>query len=238
MLALTAMKVDNIREAVYTPGSEVLHPGRLFLSMFRDLATRGNWPGGFSCEILVRVIDKVCSVMSGPFSPPLAATIPFVFLRSQGLFTTGATAIPYPAYVMISMLFWQVFVDAVQSPLKSVIAAKPMLSKIQFPPEGILLAGLGDVLFSFVIRLILLAGVLLWYRLMPPPTVVFVPFAVAALVILWIHDRTTCDTTRNIIYGRHAKPGNYYYVLDVSNTRGLSGPRSRSGWAAVALESG
>ena len=118
------------------------------------------------------------------FLPPLAATIPFVFLRSQGLFTTGATAIPYPAYVMISMLFWQIFVDAVQSPLKSVTAAKPMLSKIQFPPEGILLAGLGDVLFSFLIRLVLLAGVLLWYRLTPPATVVFVPFAVAALIIL------------------------------------------------------
>lgn len=46
------------------------------------------------------------------------------------------------------------------------------------------MAGLGDVLFSFLIRLILLVGVFLWYGLMPPPTTVLVPIVVAALVIL------------------------------------------------------
>ncbi len=178
------MNTEHLTEVVYTQRSELLHPGRFFLSMFRDLAASRELAWRlFMRDLSARYRQSLLGYVWA-FLPPLATVIPFVFLRSQGLFSTGATVIPYPAYVMISMLFWQVFVDAVQSPLKSVIAAKPMLSKIQFPPEAIVIAGLGDVLFSFLIRLVLLAGVLFWYRLMPPPTAVLVPFVVVALIIL------------------------------------------------------
>jgi lipopolysaccharide transport system permease protein len=118
------------------------------------------------------------------FLPPLAATVPFVFLRSQGLMTTGETSIPYAAYVVLGMLLWQVFVDSVLCPLKAVTAAKPILSKIQVPPEAILMAGLGEVLFSFLVRLVLLVGVFVWYSLTPPLTAILLPIAVAALVIV------------------------------------------------------
>jgi homopolymeric O-antigen transport system permease protein len=172
----------GLNEVVYTPRSELLHPGRLFLSMFRDLAACRELAWRlFVRDLSARYRQSLLGYVWA-FLPPLATTIPFVFLRSQGLFTTGATAIPYPAYVMISMLFWQVFVDAVQSPLKAVTAAKPMISKIQFPPEAILMAGLGDVLFSFLIRLVLLAAVLIWYGIIPPVTALLVPVVVIALV--------------------------------------------------------
>jgi homopolymeric O-antigen transport system permease protein len=178
------MNTEHLTEVVYTPRSELLHPGRFFLSMFRDLAASRELAWRlFLRDLSARYRQSLLGYVWA-FLPPLATAIPFVFLRSQGLFTTGTTVIPYPAYVMISLLFWQVFVDSVQSPLKAVIAAKPMLSKIQFPPEAILMAGLGDVLFSFLIRLVLLVGVLFWYRLVPPVTVVFVPFVVVALIML------------------------------------------------------
>ncbi len=173
---------ETVLEVVYTPRSELLHPARLFLSMFRDLAACRELAWRlFIRDLSARYRQSLLGYVWA-FLPPLATTIPFVFLRSQGLFTTEPTSIPYPAYVMISMLFWQVFVDAVQSPLKAVIAAKPMLSKIQFPPEAILMAGLGDVVFSFLIRLVLLAAVLIWYGIIPPATTLLVPLAVVALV--------------------------------------------------------
>ena len=178
------MNAEDIAEVVYTPRSELLHPVRFVQSMFRDLfACRELAWRLFIRDLSARYRQSLLGYFWA-FLPPLATAIPFVFLKSQGLLTTGATRIPYPAYVMISMLFWQVFVDAVQSPLKAVTAAKPMLSKIQFPPEAILMAGLGDVLFSFLIRLTLLVGVFLWYGLTPPPTAALVPIVVAALVIL------------------------------------------------------
>lgn len=171
-------------EVVYTPQSELLHPVQFARSMFRDLAAcRGLAWRLFVRDLSARYRQSLLGYVWA-FLPPIAATAPFVFLRSQGLFTTAPTSVPYPAYVMIGMLFWQVFVDSVQMPLKAVTAAKPMISKIQFPPEAILMAGLGDVLFSFLIRLVLLVAVFVWFGLAVPPTAVLMPIVVAALVIL------------------------------------------------------
>ena len=108
----------------------------------------------------------------------------FRFSQVARIVHTAEPSVPYPAYVMIGMLFWQVFVDSVQMPLKAVTAAKPMISKIQLPPEAILMAGVGDVLFSFLIRLVLLVAVFLWFGLAVPPTALLMPFVVAALVVL------------------------------------------------------
>jgi lipopolysaccharide transport system permease protein len=179
-----ATKPSEFVEVVYTPGSELLAPRRFVRSMFHDLVA--SWE--LAWRLFVRDLSaRYRQSLLGyawAFLPPLATTIPFVFLRSQGLFTTAPTSIPYPAYVMIGMLFWQVFADAVQAPLKAVTAAKPMLSKIQFPPEALLMAAVGDVLFSFLIRLVLLIGVFLWYGLTPPATAFLTPVAVIALVVL------------------------------------------------------
>jgi lipopolysaccharide transport system permease protein len=82
------------------------------------------------------------------------------------------------------MVLWQVFVEAIQCPLKAVTAAKPLLSKVQFPPEAILLSAVGEVLFSFLIRLALLVAVFLWYGLVPPPSAALLPVAVTALLAL------------------------------------------------------
>ena len=179
-----AMIPEPAAEVVYTARSEILHPDQAIRAMFRDL--------GASRELAWRLFIRDLSAhyrqsflgYVWAFVPPLATTMTFVFLRSQGLFTTKATSIPYPAYVVIGMLFWQVFVDALHCPLKAVTAAKPLLSKVQFPPEAILLAGLGEVLFSFLIRLILLAGVFVWYSLSPPLTVLLLPVAAASLLVL------------------------------------------------------
>ena len=67
------------------------------------------------------------------FLPPLANALTFVFLHSHGLFEIGATKLPYAAFAMIGTLLWQVFVDALNSPVTSLLQTKPMLTKINFP---------------------------------------------------------------------------------------------------------
>jgi lipopolysaccharide transport system permease protein len=117
------------------------------------------------------------------FIPPLVASVPFVFLQSQGIVTIRETTIPYPAYAMIGTILWQVFVDSLNSPLKSVNNSKAMLTRINLPPEAILLSGFGQVIYSFVIRLVLLAGVFLWFEISPPATVVLVPVGIIGLIL-------------------------------------------------------
>jgi lipopolysaccharide transport system permease protein len=118
------------------------------------------------------------------FLPPIVATFTFVLLNRSGVLSTAPTPIPYPAFVMVGTLLWQVFADAVNSPIKTVNAAKSMLVKINFPREAILLSGLYEVIFNFVIRLVLLFVVLGYYRILPAPTAPLAIAGVAAILCL------------------------------------------------------
>ena len=167
---------------VYTPEPLLRHPVCLVHEMAADL-----WSGR---ELAWRLFIRDLSASyrqtwfgyAWAFLPPLANALTFVFLHSQGLFETGATKVPYAAFAMIGTLLWQVFVDALNSPVTSLLQAKPMLTKIKFPREAVLVAGLGMVGFNFLVRLVLLAGVLLWFRVSITPTILLFPVGVVALI--------------------------------------------------------
>ena len=137
------MNTEHLTEVVYTQRSELLHPGRFFLSMFRDLAASRELAWRlFVRDLSARYRQSLARLCLG-FPSAAGDGSPICLFQIARIVYDRGYGIPYPAYVMIGMLFWQVFVDAVQCPLKAVTAAKPMLSKIQFPPEAILMAGLG-----------------------------------------------------------------------------------------------
>ena len=173
-----------MNEVIYTPRSDLQDPWKFVLGLFRDLAAcRGLAWRLFQRDFTARYRQSLLGY-AWALIPPLATTATFVFLRSQGLFTTDATAIPYAAYVFIGMLFWQVFVESLQCPLRAMTAAKPLLAKVNFPPEAVVVAALGDVVFTLLVRLVLLVGVFLWFRILPPPTILLAPLAVLALMLL------------------------------------------------------
>jgi lipopolysaccharide transport system permease protein len=175
---------NSLPVKVYTPESPLCHPGRFLREMFRDLHA--------SRELAWRLFVRDTSAqyrqsMLGyvwAFLPPLVASLPFIFLNSQGVMTTEGTSIPYPAYAMIGTIIWQVFADALNSPLKTVLAAKSMLVKINLPREAILLSGLGQVIFSFLIRLVLLTLVFIWFKIVPPVTMLLFPIGILALILV------------------------------------------------------
>jgi len=104
------------------------------------------------------------------FLPPLVASVPFIYLNSAGVVRIGTTPIPYAAYAMVGAIIWQTFVDALNSPLRSVNAARSMLTRINFPREAILVSGLMQVGFAFAVRLALVIAVFAAFALKPPAT--------------------------------------------------------------------
>jgi lipopolysaccharide transport system permease protein len=118
------------------------------------------------------------------FLPPLISSLTFVFLNSQGLFSTGKTGVSYAAFAMIGTLLWQVFVDALNAPVHALQSSKSMLAKINFPRESVLVAGIAMVLFNFLVRLVLLAGVLLFFHVEPDEGLLIFPLAVFGLILL------------------------------------------------------
>ena len=176
--------IADLPVTVYTPESPLRHPGRLFVEMFRDLAaSRGLAWRLFVRDTSAQYRQSILGYVWA-FIPPLVASLPFIFLNSQGVVGIKNTAIPYPAYAMIGTLIWQVFVDSLNSPLKTVTTAKVMLARINFPREAILLSGLGQVVFSFLIRLVLLVAVFGWFRITPPATAILFPLGILSLIMV------------------------------------------------------
>ena len=178
------MVQTDLAITVYTPASPLRNPGRLLGEMFRDL--RASFELGWRLFVRDNSAQYRQSILGyvWAFIPPLVASLPFVFLNSQGVVSMGETTqIPYAAYAMIGTIIWQVFVDALATPLKTVLAAKSMLTRINFPREALLLAGLGMVVFNFLIRVVLLIGVFWWFQIIPPTTAVLFPLGVIALIM-------------------------------------------------------
>jgi len=170
-------------ETVYTPDSELRHPWAFFRALARDFLASGE----MAWVILVRNIKgKYRQTLLGffwAFVPPIVTTASFVLLESQQIISGKGVGMHYGAFVMVGSLLWQGFVDAVHSPLRMVNSSLSMLSAVRFPREALILAGLGECLFNFAIRLVLLLFVFLYYGLPLSWSLALAPFAVLLLLV-------------------------------------------------------
>jgi lipopolysaccharide transport system permease protein len=77
----------------------------------------------------------------------------FTVLHNAGHFTVGKTAVPYGLFVLCGVTLWQAFADALSAPMRMVQQATVMVTRVKFPREALILAGLGEVLWFFFIRI-------------------------------------------------------------------------------------
>ena len=155
---------------VYTPESPLRQPTRFAREMMADLlASRELARRMFIRDLSAQYRNSLLGYL-WIFVPPVLASLPFIYLNRAGLLRLGDTSIPYAAYAIVGTTIWQTFVDALNSPLKTANAARPILTRINFPREAILLSGLMQVGFSFLVRLLLLVTVFVAFALTPPAT--------------------------------------------------------------------
>ncbi len=118
------------------------------------------------------------------FLPPIITAASFTLAKSNGIINIGNTELPYPAYVMFSMTLWQTFTESLNGPVQAVLSAKPMLARINFPREALILAKLGEVFFNFGIKLILIVGLFIWFKFPVNWSIILAPVALIHLVAL------------------------------------------------------
>jgi lipopolysaccharide transport system permease protein len=178
--------LESLPEVVYTTESAVRHPGQLFGAMIHDLsASRGLAWRLFIRNLSGQYRQSILGYLWA-FVPPIVTTLTFVFLNAADIvsLSSGESGIPYPVYVLVGTLLWQGFVDALNSPIKTLTQSKSMLAKVNFPREALILAGLGEVVFNFTIRLGLLLAVYLLFRATLPLTVLLAPLGMISLLAL------------------------------------------------------
>ena len=171
-------------EVVYTPESMLRRPIQLFKQMWRDLLASRE----LAWRLMVRDISAQYRQsflgITWAFLPPIVMAVGFTLAGNANVINIGQTDIPYPAYVMFSTALWQTFVEALNGPVQAVTTAKPMLARVNFPREAIILAKVGEVLFNFAIKLILIVGLFLWFRIPVSWTVILAPVALIHLIML------------------------------------------------------
>lgn len=171
-------------ETVYTADSQLRAPGRFAAGVWSDLrvAPRAAWRL-FVHGLRASYRQSWLGYLWLPL-PALATTLTWVYLSRAGVLAVGETGLPYPVYVLTGTLLWQVFAEALQSPLQQLAAARRILTKSRMPHEALLMAGLVEVLFNFAVRLAVLLPVLLWFGAGAGWTLVLAPLGVAALLVL------------------------------------------------------
>jgi homopolymeric O-antigen transport system permease protein len=145
---------------VYTPDSPLRSPGAFLGGVARDVRAARI----LAWRLFVR--DTSAQYRQTAFGY-LWAALPAVFtalvwfaLQAVGVINVKTGSVPYIAYVLTGTIFWQTFIDALNAPLKQLTQNLSMLSRVNFPTEALIGAGVAQVLFSFLIRAVVLAVVL------------------------------------------------------------------------------
>lgn len=123
---------------------------------------------------------------------PLLATVIFSLLMGRVAKLPSDGGAPYPLMVFAGMLPWTFFATALSEASSSLVSNTNLVSKVYFPRLIVPTATIVAALVDFAIGLLILAGMMLWFRFAPDWRIVFLPlFAAMAFLAalgpsLWI----------------------------------------------------
>lgn len=169
---------------VYTPESKIRHPWQLIKEMFHSLKASQN----LAWRLMVRDISAMYRQTAlGYFwaiFPPMVTSLVLILMKSSAVISVNNLGVPYPVYVMMGTIYFHLFVDALNAPLKMATESKAVLTKIYLPGEALILSGMGQVLFSFFVKMVLLAIVFIIFHIPVPWTVVLLPLPLTGLLFM------------------------------------------------------
>lgn len=113
---------------------------------------------------------------------PLFSMVVFTVIFG-GLADVPSDGVPYAVFSFAALLPWTYFSTAMSNSTNSLVNNAAMLSKVYFPrliiPLTPVLAGLVDFCVAFVI----LAGLMVWYGIVPTVSAVFLPLLIVLMIL-------------------------------------------------------
>ena len=169
---------------VYTPESPIRRPRRFVAEIAGDVRAARMLAWRLFVRDISALYRQTALGYVWALLPPLVTTLVWILLNSSRLVTINTGDIPYPVFVLTGTVFWQLFLEALNAPLKQLSGNKSMLNRVSFPTEALLMSGMAQVLFSFLIKLVVLAGALAIFRVPVEWTAVFVVFPIFGLLAI------------------------------------------------------
>lgn len=114
--------------------------------------------------------------------PPFATAALWVFLLRSNVVQMEDTGVSYPIFVLTGTMLWQIFSEAISSPINQVVQNRAMLTKINVPREGLLLAGIYELGFNIFIKILLLIAIYTYFhQVVSLSSIIFVPAGLLAV---------------------------------------------------------
>lgn len=193
-------EVGPLQEAIYNATPLLREPAALLLGMVRDLSASRH----LAFRLLLRNLrSQYRQSLFGyvwVLAAPLAATGGVLFLSKQNVLRTFESPIPYGIYIFSGLLFWQIFTDSYQRPVYWLTTFRSIMGRVKFPHEALIVGALSEVILHAVIRLIMLAGAIVWIGWPISPSFLYVPLAVCVLIGLGLVVGLVCAPI-GMLYG-------------------------------------
>lgn len=117
-------------------------------------------------------------------APVIINSLIWLFLNGSGVVNINIPGgIPYPVFVILGTTLWNIFAEAIQSPINSVNAGRTIISKINFPKEALLMKGLYTTFFNLSIKMIPVVAILIVYKVIPSWSLLLFPLYIIALTV-------------------------------------------------------
>ncbi len=117
--------------------------------------------------------------------PAAATTLLCIYLNSRRIIAVGPTELPYALHVLVGIILWQTFVEAMNAPLQQLQRARQMISRSRLQHEAILVAGLLEVALNATVRLVGLGLVLTAFGIVPAAgALLLFPLGLIAVAIM------------------------------------------------------
>lgn len=148
---------------VYTPTSPIRHPRTLLSDMAAGVRGSRHMAWRLATRDIAAQYRQTFLGYFWAVAPPLATTIVWAALNGSHFVSIDTGSLPYVVFALTGTIFWQLFFDCLNAPLRQLGANRSLLNRVNFPPESLILSGLIQVLFSYLIKLVLLAVVVVAY---------------------------------------------------------------------------
>lgn len=168
---------------VYLPDSALRNPGQLMRGMFQDLLASRELAWRLAVRDISAQYRQTALGLLWAFILPLANTGVWLFLSSSGIISVSDTGVPYPVYVFAGTMLWSIFLDAANAPLQQTVAAKPILAKINFPREALIISGIYQTLFNAGIKVAVLIPAIFLLGVQPDWSLAWFPLGIFSLIL-------------------------------------------------------
>ncbi len=175
---------SDFGEVVYSAESRLRQPTVLIRQMWQDLLNSRELAWRLTVRDISTQYRQSFFGVIWAFIPPIFTVAGLTIATRTNIINFGETDLPYPLYVLLSTMLWRIFSGSLNSPIQALGEAKVILTRIKFPPEAVLLSKIGQLLFTFLIDLVLVSILAIWLQFIPSWTLILLPVGIVSLCIL------------------------------------------------------